>query len=161
VLRHRRQNAESQRQADGTKAKPSVGSDVVRNSHTNAAIRDRAPTQGAPTQILNLRFERDRLSLIQLGRPNNQQSRLLGVPDCAHQRSAKLIGKAPGCMQVTFFAGSRFLLTNVSVRTGATEQASFHSRPFGLANNPLWRRSSDKASIKVYLSVKFVSGMPG
>jgi hypothetical protein len=47
--------------------------------------------------------------------------------------------------------------------TTTTEKASFHSRPFGLANKTLWRTSLDKASGKVYLSVNCFpeKGMPG
>jgi hypothetical protein len=59
--------------------------------------------------------------------------RLFSVSDCAHERSAKLIGEAPGCVQVIVFAGSKFWLANVSARTSAMEEASFHSRPFGVS----------------------------
>jgi hypothetical protein len=60
---------------------------------------------------------------------------LLGISHCAHERCAKLVGEIPGCLEVSTFGRSWFWLANASDATPTTEKASFHSRPFGLANS--------------------------
>jgi hypothetical protein len=83
------------------------------------------------------------------------KNRLLGISHCADQRRSKLVGEVPGRLEGILLGRSGFWLANVKVTTLATEKASFHSRPFGLANSPTWCRSLGKASKKVYLSVNF------
>jgi hypothetical protein len=63
------------------------------------------------------------------------KNRLLEITDGAQKWGPELISEAPGRPQVSVLLLDRFGRGSLSVTTTSAEKASFHSRPFGLADN--------------------------
>ena len=63
------------------------------------------------------------------------KKRLLDVTDGAYEGSSELISEVPGRLQTTIFLRDTLGLAGMSVTTSSRKEASFQSRPFGLADS--------------------------